>query len=363
LLLAAAVAALVGAANQREQRTVLLERPIGAGSIAVGTDQIWLVNPATRGVRALTPPGAHDSYPVYSPDGSQIAYVNHLGRDPVRAVNADGTGTRVITPGFGTSRPVTWSRDGRRLAFVADPYRGGGRFELHVVNADGTGLRSLATGLKEIRRIAWSPDGRAIAFVAYIGANSGGNGRVHVVDPDSGQVTRVSDSPVVDEDNGPLSWTPASEIVYAVQRTAMAATPGIVLAARADGGWTERLLIARPNGSHDLSLTTVGDGGRFVFIDAAGGREPARAGRLTIVNRDGSGLRELARDLVFAMPALCVAPDGSAVAASSAGSSPEVPGGKDIIIIPVDQGRQSIRVPVDQVPAYGPACSWQAVKP
>ena len=349
LLLAGILIALAAAAVLVGSKVGPIEQPARPGALAVGTDQIWLVEPATRSVRALTPPGAHDSFPIWSPDGSEIAYVNHLGRDPVRVVTADGAGSRPITTRLGTSEPVTWSPDGRRLAFV-----GTGGFGLYVVNSDGTGVPSLATGMESVRRIAWSPDGRAIAFVAAGGPPRSVEGHhyVHVVDPDGGQVTRVSDSPVVNDDNGPLSWTPASEIAYSVRRTAHDWRPAIVLAAPTDSGWTEHLVTPTPKGN-DLAVTSLGNGGRFAFINAAG--------RLTIVNRDGGGMRELARDAVWALTAPCVAPDGSAVAASPA-DGPGGVGGDDLFIVPVDARRPSVRVPVGQVSPYGQACSWQAVK-
>ena len=210
--------------------------------------------------------------------------------------------------------------------------------------------------MSSIRRIAWSPDGRAIALVGPSGDRvdeGGGQGRVYVVDAESGQVTRVSDSPVVDDDNGPLSWTPASEIAYAVQRTDNADTPGIALAAPTASGWTERIMVPRPGASRDLSVTAVGDGGRFAFISAAD--------RLNIVNRDGSGLRELSREPVFARGSMCVAPDGSAVAAST-GDGPGGIGGSDVLIVAGDGSGSSLRIRVGQVPASGPACSWRPVE-
>jgi TolB protein len=97
----------------------------------------------------------HDHFPVWSPDGTSIAFM-HWQHDhwEIYVMNADGSGRWPLT---GSSallerRPnnvsPAWSPDGERIAFLSDR---GGKWEFYVMNADGSGqekiLDSVTDGL------------------------------------------------------------------------------------------------------------------------------------------------------------------------------------------------------------------------
>ncbi len=103
---------------------------------------------------------------AWSPDGTRIAYI--LGNSSVRpwsyypyavcAMNADGTGQTKLTKGKMRGSWPTWSPDGTQIAFVrALPPAGGDG--IYVMNADGSGPRRLTDG--DAPR--WAPNG-AIYF-------------------------------------------------------------------------------------------------------------------------------------------------------------------------------------------------------
>jgi Tol biopolymer transport system component len=100
------------------------------------------------------------SNPAFSPDGTQIAYLEALGETSVslRVVNADGTGVRVLHdvcgPFFASSGPA-WSPDGTHIAY-------GCQGSLWVVNADGSGVTKMPF---RGHSPYWSPDGSRIALV------------------------------------------------------------------------------------------------------------------------------------------------------------------------------------------------------
>ena len=90
--------------------------------------------------------GGSSSPPVWSPDGTQIAYWRDRG---LWTINTDGTDQRL----FLLSSTMTWSPDGTRIAYTGDG--------LWVMNADGTNQQQLVT---KGSSPAWSPDGTRIAY-------------------------------------------------------------------------------------------------------------------------------------------------------------------------------------------------------
>jgi Tol biopolymer transport system component len=99
--------------------------------------------------------------PTFSPDGTQIAYVDgwYDSTHSVRVVNADGTDVRMLvdatTPPFdvGHVRGVEWSPDGTVIAISRDG--------IFTVRPDGTDLRLV---IPDGVSFAWSPDGSLIAY-------------------------------------------------------------------------------------------------------------------------------------------------------------------------------------------------------
>jgi dipeptidyl aminopeptidase/acylaminoacyl peptidase len=108
--------------------------------------------------------------PAWSPDGTRIAYI--LGNSSVRpwsyypysvwTMNADGTGQIKLTKGKMRGSWPTWSPDGKQIAFVRalPPAQGDG---IYVMNADGSALRRLTDGDAP----HWAPNG-AIYFAGGV---------------------------------------------------------------------------------------------------------------------------------------------------------------------------------------------------
>jgi Tol biopolymer transport system component len=112
--------------------------------------------------------------PVWSPDGSRIAYAREFegctNDWDIAIMNADGTGSALVT-GAGTGVPETdptWSPDGTKIAFVKNS-------AVWVVSASGgtaTQLSNPNTGNgEEDREPDWSPDGSRIAFQRFVGSD------------------------------------------------------------------------------------------------------------------------------------------------------------------------------------------------
>ncbi|MXZ95679.1 MAG: hypothetical protein F4Y99_07125 [Acidimicrobiaceae bacterium] len=157
-----------------------------------------------------------DDLSDYSRENFDIFVIDADGSNPVRVTDDD---YRELAP--------MWSPDGTRIAYVRDtePDQRGIRPEIIVVGADGADPISLAQGAVDP---VWSPDGSLIAYQH--------RGSIHLVEPD-GSSTRE----LVRGEGA--SWSPdGSLIVYSSDRSpasadragAGASTDGVLLLAAND---------------------------------------------------------------------------------------------------------------------------------
>jgi len=144
---------------------------------ATHTDgEIVVIDPVTG---AIDPIGGSSlpSDPVWSPDGSRIAYQSRdlIGTTPqpgeIHVINADGTGDVTLASDPADDNNPSWSPDGTKIVFDSTRDGGFGVRELYVMNADGTNVQRL-TNLEELEgqahSPAWSPDGTQIAYIGRI---------------------------------------------------------------------------------------------------------------------------------------------------------------------------------------------------
>src|ERR1019366_6093038 len=145
---------------------LLLQSPTLSKSqiaFAFGGD-IWIVDRSGGDAQRLVTGTGTLSRPLFSPDGSQIAYTgNYDGNDDVYVVAASGGEPRRLTYHPGSDVAVGWTNDGQSILFrsVRSSYS---RFErLYTVPAGGgfpTPL-PLPMGVEG----AYSPDGSHLAYV------------------------------------------------------------------------------------------------------------------------------------------------------------------------------------------------------
>lgn len=132
----------------------------------VGHYTIWTVNRDGTGAAQLFDPGDDAQWPVFSPDGTKIAFQLGVGRagvdtDTLVLDVAALTTTNLTGPnGFRDDAP-NWSPDGTTLAFFSNRR---GDFDVWLMNADGTNARAIATTPVPEGYPVWNPTGTRLAF-------------------------------------------------------------------------------------------------------------------------------------------------------------------------------------------------------
>ena len=186
-----------GGANEREpmwspdgtRLAFFSQRDDADGDVFVAT----LANRRLENLRNLTPRGSNepqvspDVTPAWSPDGTRLAFTSYRGGSAALWVmNADGSQLRQLTPTNGAHGDYfpTWSPDGQRIAFQRI---NAAQSRIGLIAAAGG-----AIGFYEFDgraySPAWSPDGRWIAFSALVGSEID----IHVREADGTTVRRIA---------------------------------------------------------------------------------------------------------------------------------------------------------------------------
>jgi dipeptidyl aminopeptidase/acylaminoacyl peptidase len=149
-----------------------------AGYLNHRRDHIWIVDVASRKAVQITTGEFDDSELRWSPDGRRIAFVSsRTGADPDRANNSDvfvvdavpGATPRALTTWDGPDTDPVWSPDGSQIAYLqgsAARYVAYSQNLISIVPSGGGTPRHLAASLdRDASDLAWNASGTALRFL------------------------------------------------------------------------------------------------------------------------------------------------------------------------------------------------------
>lgn len=157
-----------------------------ATTVFLGKYQIHVMNADGTNITRLTDTEADNNSPVFSPDGSRIAFVSSRdGKSQIYIMNADGTNQTRLSDATVEDWAPAFNPDGTKIVFASSRR---GAAEIYVMNTDGTGVVRLTNLTDLTKRLPgdleprFSPDGRKIAFVSKARDCAG------VLDPNCGGI-------------------------------------------------------------------------------------------------------------------------------------------------------------------------------
>lgn len=239
-------------------------------------DSIYLVGADGSGLRRLVSASGEVGWPAWSPDNTRIAYSSYQ-EHRIYEIRTDGSEAYVLVED-GTD--PAWSPDGSLLAFLSDR---DGDLEIYTQGASETSPSQLTDNKAADYAPLWSPDGSRLAFVS----ERDGNAEIYVMKADGSDQTNLSASP--DPDDSP-AWSPDGARVAFVTYLD-GADPYTIGAGNAE------IFIALVDGSGRVNLTKdpawdgdpswSPDGQAIVFTRRAG------HGELHAIDPEGLNLRHL----------------------------------------------------------------------
>ncbi len=175
--------------------------PDGRSVVFKALNDLWLL-PIGGTPRKITADRSYENDPVWSRDGTRIAYSSDkAGTVDLYVLDLTGNREQRLTSLPGAEIAPTWSPDGKAVAFEDQNY------QLNVIDIASGAVRRVLGPQNAPGRPSWSPDGRTIALTTNVARRN----QILLVDVASGATRTVEPVPFgsvsTRGDDGPL-WSP-----------------------------------------------------------------------------------------------------------------------------------------------------------